>query len=100
MLKVQGHTPVWLARGSPGFELFKSGKQQPRPAETESARSTYAPIATRGSEVFVVVDNSIRWADVEVLKAAAETAAFRKSNNVKELPQDNAYKVQSAGVLR
>lgn len=74
MPKVDSYAPAWLCRPSPGVNLFTSSAIQ-SPAETEQNGSSVAipngptkTAAKRGTEVFVVVDNEIRWADLTRLK--------------------------------
>jgi nucleoporin NUP82 len=75
MPKVLSYTPDWLARPSPGYQLF-APKQSP--ANSAAAKKKdYGPrktIATRGSEIFVAAGNEIRWADLANLKEGIEPA--------------------------
>ena len=109
MPKVLGYTPSWLSRPSPGFDLFSSSNKR---ASIDSqhggqagARNEYLgprrTIAHRGSEIFLVVDNQIRWADLSILKYDWESSQ-RKG---KVLEEDDAvtapsYKVSSAVVIQ
>ncbi|KAL8894699.1 MAG: hypothetical protein Q9192_004113 [Flavoplaca navasiana] len=82
MPKILGYTPSWLSRPSAGFDLFSSsngralidsqyGGQSGDTSEYLGPRRT---IAHRGSEIFVVVDNQIRWADLSILKYEWESS--------------------------
>ncbi|MCJ1354468.1 MAG: hypothetical protein MMC33_004457 [Icmadophila ericetorum] len=74
MPKILEYTPDWLSRPSPGFKLFSSSKQKQslNPLDSKRKNDDYdgpnRMIARRGTEVFVVVDDSIRWADLGTLK--------------------------------
>jgi len=67
------YTPSWLSRPSPGFDLF-SPKTQPPLAQDQTKQKDTKPsgptrtIARRGTEVFVVVGNELRWSDLVLLK--------------------------------
>ena len=83
MPKIISYTPAWLSRPSPGFKLFASdGKKlsgdidghpskksangvQPGPEDKSRPHRT---IARRGTEIFVAVGNTIRWADLCMLR--------------------------------
>ncbi|KAL8853165.1 MAG: hypothetical protein Q9221_002047 [Calogaya cf. arnoldii] len=106
MPKVLGYTPSWLSRPSAGFDLFSSGNKRtsfasqdgshPR-AKSSNQEQAYLgarrTIAHRGSEIFVVVDNQIRWADLSIVKYDWE----RSQRKGKRLEEDDAhsYKVCS-----
>lgn len=83
MPKVTGYTPPWLSRPSPGARIFSD--PAPQSPASPSKRSSYiasqstSPIAYqgpkrtvahRGTEVFTVVGNTIRWADLSRVKDA------------------------------
>lgn len=83
MPKVLSYTPSWLSRPSPGFRLFTSPQGKPlsqkvngedprRSTNRRSVKEEYVGpsrlIARRGTEIFVVVDNTIRWSDLCMLK--------------------------------
>lgn len=67
------YTPSWLSRPSPGFDLF-TPKTQPPLAQDQTKQKDTKPfgptrtIARRGTEVFVVVGNELRWSDLVLLK--------------------------------
>lgn len=110
MPKVLNYTPSWLSRPSSGFDLFSSGNQRtsfgpqdgghPRARSSDKEQEYLGPrrtIAHRGSEIFLVVDNHIRWADLSIVKYDWESLQ-RKG---KRLEGDDAltsqsYKVSSA----
>ncbi|KAK2762620.1 hypothetical protein FQN54_000793 [Arachnomyces sp. PD_36] len=83
MLDVVSFTPPWLSRPSPGSSFFSGhpsnqlpGKQSQgaavKEADTAGSDSPYdgptRVIARRGREVFTVVDNQIRWANLVTLR--------------------------------
>ncbi len=75
MPKVLSYTPPWLSRPSPGFQLFSGGTSSSfdrgagRGSRSEKKYSGHRKIiARRGTEIFVVVKNQIRWSDLCMLK--------------------------------
>ena len=83
MPKVIGATPPYLSRPSPGSQIFAAS--EPRSPASLSKRfsysgspdspSTSAPyqgpqrlLASRGAEIFTVIDNKIRWADLGAVR--------------------------------
>ena len=85
MPKIISYTPPWLSRPEPGSQLFASSHgtlssphREPRGSGNASnknangtGRQYLGPtrtIARRGTEVFVAVDNEIRWSDLTMLK--------------------------------
>ena len=80
MPRTVSYTPPWLLRPSPGSQVFEPIK---KPAQTAhgGAAGTGGErdgpkriIARRGTEVFVVVGNEIRWTDLLALKDDWEEA--------------------------
>ena len=96
------YTPPWLARPSPGSSVFTSStdRQEGRGIHDDGAQSNefgssdpyLGPkklIANRGTEVFVVVDNQVRWSDLCMLKEDYEaergtTRGFRSTSNTEK----------------
>ncbi|OJJ50532.1 hypothetical protein ASPZODRAFT_57173 [Penicilliopsis zonata CBS 506.65] len=74
MPKVLSYTPPWLCRPSPGAALFSSSaaKGANREQQNGGREGDYVgpvkTLARRGNEVFVVVDNQIRWSNLTRLK--------------------------------
>lgn len=81
MPKVVGYTPPWLSKPSAGATIFSD--PEPQSPVSPSKRTSYfgsaktAPtsggrpnrlIASRGTEIFTVVGNKIRWADLSQVK--------------------------------
>ncbi|SPO02862.1 uncharacterized protein DNG_05539 [Cephalotrichum gorgonifer] len=88
MPKIKSYTPAWLAKGSPGNNLFAptidvSRASVSSPYSTKSKkRSPNGPrrtIARRGTEVFVASGREIRWGDLVYLKEmyASQRASAR-----------------------
>lgn len=81
MPRALSYTPSWLTRPSAGYDLFASVQKASSLAATngtkvptngqrdeEGYRGPRRTIAYRGTEVYVVVDNQIRWSDLSMLK--------------------------------
>jgi hypothetical protein len=84
MPKVKSYSPAWLCRPSPGASLFTSNpdkshaqdlQNKAKPATQIGATRT---IAKRGNEVFVVIDNEIRWSNLARLKDQWQQQARQK----------------------
>lgn len=84
MPKVNSYAPAWLCRPSPGASLFASNADKspaqevqntPKPSADRTATRT---IAKRGNEIFVVVDNEIRWSNLARLKDQWQQEARKK----------------------
>lgn len=85
MPKVSSYAPAWLCRPSPSASLFASDldknpaqdlQNQAKPFTKTGATKT---IAERGNEVFVVIDNEIRWANLARLKDQWQQQARQKT---------------------
>jgi nucleoporin NUP82 len=80
MARVVGHTPSWLSPPSPGFNLFQRNPDTKPPSALRNqlvkaeARGPTRTIAHRGTEIFVLVGNEIRWSDLVSLKDAEQDA--------------------------
>jgi nucleoporin NUP82 len=83
MPKIISYTPSWLSRPSPGFQIFTSSHSRPNsrgvdgqgPKARQNGGTTgeryggpKRTIATRGIEIFVVIDNEIRWTELCMLR--------------------------------
>ena len=77
MPKIKSYTPGWLAKGSPGHNLFapstdasRASLSSPYSAKTKkkSPNGARRTIARRGTEVFVANGREIRWGDLVYLK--------------------------------
>ncbi|KAL1964952.1 hypothetical protein VTN77DRAFT_6152 [Rasamsonia byssochlamydoides] len=88
MPKVISHTPPWLCRPSPGASFF-TGKAAGGPTADEKKDTYQGPqrtLARRGTEVFAVVDNQIRWSNLTTLKDEWQT---RLKSNGKPSKKEN-----------
>lgn len=93
MPKIISYTPSWLSRPSPGFHLFSTsidehdGRGLNHQTNGESnPRNCIGPkrtIARRGTEIFAVVDNQIRWSDLCMLKEGWEELQGLKKKKAK-----------------
>ncbi|KAH8696023.1 hypothetical protein BGW36DRAFT_380084 [Talaromyces proteolyticus] len=71
MPKVISHTPPWLCRPSPGASFFTGNPSASVDKKAQNPDAYDGPqrtLAQRGTEVFAVVDNQIRWSDLATLK--------------------------------
>ncbi|KAI4132784.1 MAG: hypothetical protein LQ338_000488 [Usnochroma carphineum] len=103
MPKVLSYTPSWLTRPSPGFDLFASTRKTPAPAagngfkvptNEEEYRGPWRTIAQRSTEVFVVVDDQIRWSDLSILKYDWESLHRREGERAEaDASERQPYKV-------
>jgi nucleoporin NUP82 len=96
MPKIISHTPAWLSRPSPGFDLFspdnkKLSSELPKLKAKQPTNGTKKKdewlgpnciLAKKGTEVFVVVDNTIRWADLRLLKENWESREQSDTSSV------------------
>ncbi len=102
MPKVLSYTPAWLTRPSVGHRLFASSKKPP-PLATDDEDKVPAngeyhgpqrTIACRNTEVFVVVDNQIRWSDLSMLKYDWESSQEpKRGQNGEDRGTEQIYKV-------
>ena len=85
MPKILSYTPPWLSRPSPGSKIFSDPRghvsqtstsnrtsQLGSPNGVKQGESYQGPrrlLANRGTEIFSVVDNKIRWADLARAKS-------------------------------
>ncbi|KAL8635430.1 MAG: hypothetical protein Q9228_007078 [Teloschistes exilis] len=105
MPRILSYTPSWLSRPSPGFDLFVSTKDSsstPKNSRkqangTNKSEEYVGPrrtIARRGTEVFVVVDNQIRWSDLSVFKDDWASLQKNESKQTQENPEaEQSYRI-------
>ena len=85
MPKVKSYSAAWLAKNTPGHQLFEPSSDALRaralsPAATSKRESTPGPrrtIANRGTQVFVANGREIRWGDLAYLKEQWSNAQGR-----------------------
>lgn len=111
MPRVLSYTPAWLSRGAPGFEVFSQASSKSKfPRKfTNGTSKQHKPgpkrtIAHRGNEIFVVVGNEIRWANLLHLRERGLPKdrrdfgrSWRASRDARELTEEleegQAYRV-------
>ncbi|KAF1988926.1 hypothetical protein K402DRAFT_452656 [Aulographum hederae CBS 113979] len=103
MPMIRGHTPGWLSRPSPGFELFSSSENNAPPTNGSRppAQLPFAPqknIAYRGTEVFVAVGSKIRWADLAPLKDGAPKQSFGASTDHRSYDSSNGSEDDTSNI--
>ncbi|GAM85822.1 hypothetical protein ANO11243_038300 [Dothideomycetidae sp. 11243] len=87
MPKVQNHTPAWLSRPSTGFSVFQPADKTKTTTTLSGPygkkidhRGALRTLAHRGTEIFFVVENEIRWSDLVLLKEAGDgSEEFKQS---------------------
>ena len=86
MPKILSYTPSWLTRPSPGYALFFQKPKEISTGEDGQNQSSHESrvrrtVTHRGTEVFVVVDNEIRWSDLVMLRERSEEAGQMALNH-------------------
>lgn len=75
MPRVSSYTPSWLSRPSAGFDLFAlPAGAKPASGASAAVHGPRKTIAQRGTELFVAVENEIRWTDLVWLKESSPDA--------------------------
>ncbi|KAJ5238440.1 hypothetical protein N7468_003059 [Penicillium chermesinum] len=111
MPKVNSFAPAWLCRPSPGASLFTSSAIQSPADQQNGAKSALyngptKTIAKRGTEIFTVVDNEIRWADLARLKEQWQQQQARQKKGaigakpITDLPSYRVLSVPVSGSIR
>ena len=94
MLEAINNTPPWLCRSS-GASLFTSNLRLP--PQKDSYEGPQRCLAKRGTEIFVVVDNELRWSNLVTLKDQWESVTKPKGNasgdSVSNCAKKAAYRV-------
>ncbi|KAL6247577.1 hypothetical protein RBB50_005923 [Rhinocladiella similis] len=115
MPKVIGHTPPWLSRPSAGAKVFLD--PAPQSPASPSKRSSYlgAPpsteyqgprrlVASRGTEIFTVVGNKIRWTDLSLVKddweenTHAGSSRFGLSRSIESATEQQVYRTLDVSI--
>lgn len=107
MPRILSFTPPWLSRPSPGYQVFKPPDQNTqldledpncyahisnRPQEYLGPKRT---VAHKGTQIFVAVDNEIRWSDLCMLKDDWEDLQQQRSSRKKsESPSNGNFRVR------
>lgn len=104
MPKIISHTPSWLSRPSPGFQLFntpKSAHSSTHHIRKDSDQTEFngpnRNIARRGTEVFVVAGKHIRWSDLSILKAEHEELEATPSKKPKASAEEQKVVNEDGG---
>ena len=97
MPKVLARDPPWLARPSPGFQLFRPDTKSTARTADSHYDGPSRKIAHRGTEVFVAVGNELRWSELGKLKDAGEEYTRRHGQYEAEDGEEveRAYRVTS-----
>ena len=106
MPRVLKRNPTWLSRPAPGFDMFTpplDSRQSSPQTEKLACIGPRRTIAKRGTEIFVAVGNTIRWADLPTLKDDFSSAEDLNSTPSKirgksqsqedSPPEGNGYRV-------
>ncbi|KIW62754.1 hypothetical protein PV04_10890 [Phialophora macrospora] len=109
MPKVVGYTPPYLCRPSSGSKIFTD--PEPQSPISPSKRSTDAGspsqsqrqgprrlVASRGTEIFTVVGNKIRWADLATVRDEWEENAKSGRIDTAEAAEATSYKTLAVPV--
>lgn len=103
MPRILKNTPRWLSRPSPGFQTLAapSSLSPDRRDEVTSGapkrRELAKRIACRGTEVFVVVRDELRWSDLVMLKELHEDLE-QGNHGDGEDNSSSAYRVRCCGL--
>jgi nucleoporin NUP82 len=93
MPKVVARDPAWLARPSPGFQLFNQDESSALKTPEVTSAGPLRKVAHRGTEVFVAVGNELRWSELGLLKNAGDD--FERKNGRYGLQVDQGEEVKA-----
>ncbi|KAF7510710.1 hypothetical protein GJ744_006076 [Endocarpon pusillum] len=113
MPKIISYTPPWLSRPSPGSQAFiniqnndsNPSKRPPHlssPSHEVADQPYYGPhrlLARRGTEIFVVIGNQIRWTDLRMIKNDWEEHTYRAGSRSKLLEHQHEGQLPTYRVL-
>jgi nucleoporin NUP82 len=72
MPRIVEYTPAWLTRPSMGFEIFSNAAKDDKNDKTNGSTAPKSSVerlmVRRGTQIFIVVDNELRWTDLVYLK--------------------------------
>lgn len=108
MPKVLERDPFWLARPTPGFQLFhhQQSRTKGSSAHESGSHGPSRKIAHRGSEVFFAVGTELRWGDLNLLKDAGEEFERKygryggQASAGEEIETQQSYRVLKTNVAR
>ena len=95
MPKILARDPSWLAKGSPGYDFFQQTAQQSKTAQSVKEGRAVRRIAHRGTEIFAVVGNELRWSELGALKDGGEQQRRNRNKNVEDGQAEKAYRVST-----
>jgi hypothetical protein len=109
MPKIISYTPPWLCRPSSGSQAFTYDPRHDSDASKHSSplrslhrgsvdQTYYGPhrlLARRGTEVFVVVGNQIRWTDLRTIKNDWEEQMYHSATWSKSMEQQDVGELSS-----
>lgn len=104
MPRIVSYTPQWLSRGSPGFDVFSSSKSYTSTKLTNNTKLLGQPstvrrtITHRGTEIFVVAGNEIRWSDLVLLQEKGGAEDFGASLSRSKVDRHATGENNGAGV--
>lgn len=71
MPTILARQPAWLDRNTPAFDFFQpADRSKTRQDDDEDRDAPSRKIAHRGTEIFAVVGNELRWSDMSMLRDA------------------------------
>ncbi|KAL1296669.1 hypothetical protein AAFC00_000149 [Neodothiora populina] len=107
MPKVLSYTPSWLSRPSPGFSFFQPDAQTKTPVALNNGlgkkvehHSQSRTIAHRGTEIFAVVGNEIRWSNLLMLRDGAKEQDAQPSTDGADAASFRRLKTPVSGQIR
>lgn len=97
MVQALSYTPQWLVRPAPGSRVFQSSQ-----AATIGTAEAPVPVGHRGTEIFVAVQNEIRWANLSQLQDLFETEknAYKQPGFSQAAPPSYPYRTLKVPVSR
>jgi nucleoporin NUP82 len=99
MPKILSRQPRWLDHDSPAFDFFQPvDKSKSLENRDEPRHAPSRKVAQRGSEIFAVVGNELRWSDLGVLKEAGEGNG--RNGQQHQRNEQPAYKVSESVLSR
>ncbi|EAW06355.1 uncharacterized protein ACLA_080390 [Aspergillus clavatus NRRL 1] len=93
MPKLISYTPPWLSRPAPGASLFSTTSTKKPSYLPENEAEYTGPtrvLARRGNEVFTVVNNQIRWANLTRLKDLWQQQSKSKKGSSGQQPDEES----------
>jgi hypothetical protein len=89
MPRIVEYTPAWLTRPSMGFEIFSNVAKDDKTNGTAPKSSVERLMVRRGTQIFIVVDNELRWTDLVYLKDWYESESKAKPGRTPAANESN-----------